>query len=568
MSRSACDLIALWEGTFAPATVKLTSVDNLADHEHRFDGSVLGKEHRKLAFAEVLEPLVERATAELEKRTHRAAWSRLSSPAKASLQRSLLQIVSSISAQPLRARLDVFQAEREAASPPVGPRARRSGYDRFIHDVRGASAQKLFPDSAPLAATVGTVIANWIASTNELLLRLDEDAATLDAAFGAGTGTSRVVDIVTDLSDRHDGGRVVMALSFENGGRIVYKPRDVGMESAYNALLQWLNRHGLSPALRSLTVVERSPYGWVEAAMPHSCDRIEEVKEFYERAGMLLALLAFLDATDCHMSNLGACGAHPLLWDTETLLTRRVKHHDRAGQDAAPLAAFDDLSSNGLGILPYREYDHGYAYDLSALGGTAVQATPYRVPVWHHHGDDGPRVTYQPAMLMPQGNRVFLKDTLQHASQYSEQILAGFHNMYTFLSSQREHLLASDGLLRIARQPRRLVIRRTRDYFEVLTRFLWACYEPGSDGARRTRKHLRQLPVVSASDSHVTNVLQRELEAIVQLDIPRFMHRPSADDVRRTCVRLAARLEAMSESDLERELGQIRVALVTALFQD
>lgn len=539
-------------------------VDEPADRDPRVHGSA-----PELAFAEVLEPLAERATTELKKRTPLAAWSRLSSQSKASLQRGLLRVLSSICARPLRDRLDAFLDGLETGSLPAEVTNGRSGYRGFIRDVRGASVRELFPDAALLAATIETVISNWIETTRELLQRLDEDSAALDAAFGPGIGTSRVVDIVTDLSDRHAGGRVVMALRFENGGRIVYKPRDMGMESSYNALLQWLNRHELSPTLRRLTVVERSGYGWVEAATPHSCHRIEEVRLFYERAGMLLTLLVFLDATDCHMSNLGACGAHPIVWDVETLLTNRGEDVDPAAQGSAPRAAFDDPSSKRLCFLPHQELDRGYEYDLTALGGTTPQATPYRVPVWSHDGDHGPRVTYEPAVLMPQGNRVFWNEQLQNASRYSDEILAGFRNMYAFLSSQRKHLIASDSpLLRIARQPRRLVFRQTRDYFGVLNRFLWACYDPGSDAVESVRRQLQQLPSVGVNDANAATISQRELEAIVQLDIPRFMHRPSSDDVHDTHVRLAARLHAMTDSDLEQQLSRIRVALVRRLLKD
>ncbi len=66
------------------------------------------------------------------------------------------------------------------------------------------------------------------------------------------------------LSDPHRGGRQVFSVTFADGRRLIYKPKDMGIDVAYNALLTWLNAVGAPVALRPLRVLDRHTHGWVE----------------------------------------------------------------------------------------------------------------------------------------------------------------------------------------------------------------------------------------------------------------------------------------------------------------
>ena len=52
---------------------------------------------------------------------------------------------------------------------------------------------------------------------------------------------------------------------------MIYKPKDLGIDVAYNDLLAWLNLGGAPVALTPLHVLARDGYGWVEFAAPEAC---------------------------------------------------------------------------------------------------------------------------------------------------------------------------------------------------------------------------------------------------------------------------------------------------------
>ena len=111
-----------------------------------------------------------------------------------------------------------------------------------------------------------------------------------------------------------------MAITFNQGPRLIYKPKDLGIDLAYNDLLAWLNRRGAPVALRSLLVLARDGYGWVEFAAPEACRDEDAVERYYRRVGALVCLVYLLQGADCHAENLIASGEQPILVDCETLL--------------------------------------------------------------------------------------------------------------------------------------------------------------------------------------------------------------------------------------------------------
>lgn len=123
----------------------------------------------------------------------------------------------------------------------------------------------------------------------------------------------------TDLSDRHNGGRAVLALQFSSGLRLVYKPKDLGTDEAFFSILTWLNCNGAPLQFRTLRVLRKPGYGWQEFVEQRPCENDQDVRHYYLRAGQLLCVIYVLSGTDCHFDNLVACAEHPVLIDTETL---------------------------------------------------------------------------------------------------------------------------------------------------------------------------------------------------------------------------------------------------------
>ena len=79
-----------------------------------------------------------------------------------------------------------------------------------------------------------------------------------------GEPSGDAVAVETGLSDPHDGGRTVISVEFSSGLKLIYKPRSLGVESAYFDFVAWINRFDALLPFRILTILDRGDYGWVE----------------------------------------------------------------------------------------------------------------------------------------------------------------------------------------------------------------------------------------------------------------------------------------------------------------
>ena len=94
--------------------------------------------------------------------------------------------------------------------------------------------------------------------------------------------------------------------------------RAVDFDDISLEFLSWINSKGLSKPFRVLEVIAKEEYGWIEFVEHRACRSKKEVKDFYHRAGSLLAVLYAMGTTDCHMENLIADRDQLILIDMET----------------------------------------------------------------------------------------------------------------------------------------------------------------------------------------------------------------------------------------------------------
>src|SRR5262249_31989010 len=151
----------------------------------------------------------------------------------------------------------------------------------------------------------------------------------------------------------------------------------------FQELLTWLNERGTHPPFRTLKVLDRGTYGWVEFVAAGGCTSADEVRRFYQRQGGYLALLYALEATGFYFEDLIAAGEHPVLIDLEALFHPRLPRLDAAQADRL---AGDRMASSALrvGLLPQRIWSNAESegVDLSGLGAVAGQLSPRPVPYW------------------------------------------------------------------------------------------------------------------------------------------------------------------------------------------
>ncbi len=186
----------------------------------------------------LLAPFVDVATAALLGRTAEACI--LDAAALAMLQRSLLAMLANVAVRPLMLEFSIFRALEQ----PIVIGANGSAlYAEFVRRTLRDPA-RLFGEYSELARLLSVASQQWLDNLAVCLLRLKADAAAIESFFDVAIGHPHVVAARTMLSDPHAGGQTVVALRLAGGADLIYKPRDVGQEFAFNHLLQWLNSHG------------------------------------------------------------------------------------------------------------------------------------------------------------------------------------------------------------------------------------------------------------------------------------------------------------------------------------
>ncbi len=399
-------------------------------------------------------------------------------------EKQLEQTLTATIQSGLEFNLRMFEAAFRCVFPACGKLSREEIEREFIGQHAAGRLIIFLQSFPPVAKLWSQLIADWIDKISELALRLRADYRAIRRSFFRGRNPGDLADVTMDLADRHRGGRETIILHFRNG-RVVYKPRSGRSESDWFSLVGWINREGFAPKLRTLRVLRRPDYCWMEFVEHRPCGSELGAHRYYRRAGGLICAAYLLRAVDCHRDNLIAAGDQPVLIDMETLL-----HGKTAG---ASRKNGDSLTQTGL--LPIPSSLSGARDDISAFGGT--------------HGRHAPS----------------LAGTLLAASSYSADVERGFCEMWKIIGepSTKTGAAFRRRVRRLASRPWRRMHRSTRSYYEVRERSL------GSEALRSGLGRCRRLAFDLLRPGASAFIILEEMSAIGRFDIPYFLEVPGDD---------------------------------------
>lgn len=532
-----------------------------------------------VAFEELLVPLVAVGRADVQRRAG-SAYDIVAARAHGVLERSLLVRLSEVCGLALYSAFSVHRAMRGATglgglSERVPP---RRVYEDFVAAMHAGGLTRFRAEHPVAARLCNRVLELWVDSTVEMLSRVEADGPALDAAFGGGLPLGQVIGLTVGAGDTHDGGRSVMILRFAGGTRVVYKPRPIGIELQFAEFAARLNAEPDLPVpLTVLTYVARTTHGWIEFVTRSSCANETDVRAFYTRAGVLLAVVYALGGHDVHRENVIAAGASPVLIDMETLIRHGLDTTSLTDQGFLALAeARDRVHASVLqtGVLPLRWLGSGnQVVDAGVLGGAEVPVTG-TVPCWTHANTDwmkhGRRATTLP--LSPCVPEI---DTVRRpATEYVQEIIDGFRRTYHVILASRECLLGDQFFARMGAASVRFIFRPTNLYASLLAKGNHPT-NLKSDAARRTMLDVLAEPLWKLRGRPgLTEILEAERAALEQMDVPcfharadstalelptgvtvpAFFDRPAIDETRR-------RVASLSGADCEWQVTLIRAAL-------
>ena len=505
----------------------------------------------------------------------------LSKIAHSNLERYLLGWLSCVCSQSLELEFSIF---RSSKSSTLARRLQKSTnhnstkyYKSFVKDLLSGGWLIFFREYPVLARLVATMVDFWVDTTKEFLCNLDADWSEIQSTFQPDTELGEVESIETNLSDRHHNGRSVMAITFTSGLKLIYKPKCLEIEQAYISMLAWLNKKGAPLSFKIFKILSRSKYGWVEFVDTLPCKDREEAIRYFQRSGILLCLMYFLDATDLHYENIIACGEDPVLIDLETIMHPRVREN-KTINDSNLFAANHQIFNSVLrtGFLPlWNIGSANQAYDVSGLGGVEQQKTSFSVQQFLNINTDMMKLDYIDKKTKNRNNSPFLNKSPLLFKDYHREIIDGFQKMYHFLIKKRRELLEKDSpLKKLDHQTVRFVFRQTSDYNLILATGLQPKYLRNGVDRSIHLDILSKAMLFSETKPSFWSLLDEEKLALEQMDIPlftansdscnftinsnktlnKYFNKPSFDFV-------LSRLNALNIEDLKQQISLINGSL-------
>ncbi len=328
-----------------------------------------------------------------------------------------------------------------------------------------AGLAALFATYPVLARLLGQASTFHADATAELLTRFAADRDTIVEELFGGVDPGPLTGVRTGLGDTHRHGRSVAILTFSDGRRLVYKPRDLTAHERFTATLRWLNRAVPELGLRTVAALARDGYGWLEFVASLPVPSLAAADRFYRRQGALLALLHALHASDMHFENVIACADQPVLVDVETLF-----HPSLTTPTAAPDPAARMLSASvrRTGLLPEMVVGEHGATDVSGLGGAVLTEA---VADWAPDEHGALRQVRRTVTHTGPGNRPRLADgdgrDGRDVIDHEKALLDGFRLAYDAIVRRRTEF--TDLLEAYANVEVRVAVRHSKGYSTLLT---------------------------------------------------------------------------------------------------
>ncbi|MBO0439401.1 type 2 lanthipeptide synthetase LanM family protein [Candidatus Enterococcus ikei] len=280
----------------------------------------------------------------------------------------------------------------------------------------------IFFDKYPgLLRILGRLYKQSVNNLNTIVKRIYEDKKEF-SLFNI-INTDKIKNLFFGQGDSHNGGQMVCIIEFDDG-KVVYKPRECFSDLVLNNFIYVYNLNH-DEKLKTVNIIERNGYYWMEYVHSKELDDPLNSKEFYEKAGVLLAFMYVLNGQDIHYENLIAYGNDPVIIDAECIFaklsTEGLSDTVLDTQMIPPLSqTFEVNKLTALNKKFDRKYSTNETYQFLDNG-----FMEYRL-----------KREEQEIVNLPH-----YKDKIYIAKDFIGEILFGFEKGYKFCLSNKEELI-------------------------------------------------------------------------------------------------------------------------------
>lgn len=299
-------------------------------------------------------------------------------------------------------------------------------------------------------------------------------------------------------SDRHRKQQSIL-ICFSCEKKLIYKPVDLLPDLLFREFLGFLDLDKPYD-LRTLNVLPKGEYGWMKYIHQKACNTLVEVKNFYCRTGVLLAVTDALNYTDGHCENLIADGEFPILIDNETFFQNYEKTVAK--------------QKNILSTLLIQKVTEDSIHLNSALQApSGIKLEHLRTHPINDHTDEI-EVRYFGINPSEHHHNPVFENRPQHASDYFQHVIEGYSYAYDRITCKVMDIIKNANWWeRVSKSQSRIVIRETMSYVYLLRKI----QQPENMTRTSSEKVLREkLGITAYTDYEVSDLLS--------LNIPYFYH--------------------------------------------
>lgn len=374
--------------------------------------------------------------------------------------------------------------------------------------------------------------------------------------------TSRIVSLDSG-GDTHNNGSSVSIITFEQGEKLVYKPRSVSGELGYTHLIQEMNKF-IFPKMSALTVVDFGEYGFTSFV-----ENNDEKMDMFQ-AGRLACLMFLLNATDMHYSNILWTNGGPLPIDLETLFhPARI----RTGIPESEKSAYHALEKSvyGTGVLPI-SLGTKASKDSVDVGFTGIRnqnsVSPFKIFDIKDGFSSNIKVVWQKQKINNELSTDPDLELLIH--ERCDQIIDGFSNL--FMQIFHNKTLFADAVIKSFSTAKFRYIHNMTYRYEQLLRILTDA-EP-SKNKETAHALLSRVGILSLSSD--AKLVQSECKQLWNGDVPYFSINFKGTDIlyeNKVVSSISTspesdfivKMENLTEKELARQINLIRLAFVAKL---
>lgn len=386
----------------------------------------------------------------------------------------------------------------------------------FFNDTYLKSAEYIHEllDIYPvLGRVVFETIESLVENYTDLIMRLEKDRDELQAQFKIKEW--KIKKIEASGSDSHNQGKTVLIIVLAGGAKVVYKPRSLQTEDAYQKFCVEVSK-GCKHQLKSLQVINKGEYGWEEFVREESCNTEDELKRYYYRFGILIFINYILNANDLHVENVIAQGEYPVIIDAETILDNKKEFKEKN----ARMVVSDHIHESVLysGLLPfYRFTRKGKAVNMSAINGQEGVEYPILVPVIKDEGTSNMRYVYSHPVTQTNNNLARLGKRFIEPQNFLEYICEGFEDAYKMVLDNKAYMLDYIKIFRNLKV--RHLIQDTQRYSMILHTSLHPYFMQNGKDRNLFLANMYKDYLYVQGDGDIVKI---EIDDILRMDIPYF----------------------------------------------